>query len=586
MDTHEIKGSVLAVDINNKTTKAVLFKRVNGGFEVAGVGDASTTLEAPELDVTAGVLEAVKLIQEKTGETLTQADRLVSSVPLICSSSASGLHMVVAGVMRNISAESAQRAALGAGALLMDRFSVDDNRPPYIKVSALRSLKPDILLLAGGTDGGAVNQVLEMASIIKDSDVKPRFGDEYQLPLIYAGNVEISDRVAEILDEKTYATEVVENVRPVIDRENLGPAREGIYDAYMEHVIIHSPGYDKLRGWTRGRIMPSQATTGKIIYAYAQRRAVNLLAVDVGGETTDVYSVYNSVFNRSLNAGVGLTYGIGNVVKEAGVSNVQRWLPQTMDERTLRNEVGNMLVHQPLSLTKTQKAIQAAVAREAIRLGVEQHKEIASRLKGVHLDRNLSDLFNQALEPTYINMMKTQVVIGKGSVFGEHGYEQSAMILLDALQPEGFTELFVDDSSIMAHLGGLHDVDRDAAVDLFVKKCIRCIGTCVAPRGVLHEGEEALKLVFSDQHGEKLHHTVMFGDIKILPIGENDSIELTVQPLKLDVGAGRGKPVTRMVGGGALGIMVDARGRPLQYTNRQVDLISVEPQLASAMEES
>lgn len=573
------------VDVNSKATKAVLFKRKGDGFEVAGVGEAPTTVEAPELDVTTGVLNAIKAVEEKTGETLLRSGKPVPSVPLICSSSASGgLHMVIAGLIKRISAESAQRAALGAGALLMDQFAVDDDKPPYVKISALRSLKPDILLLAGGTDGGAVDQVLEMAKTIKDSDVKPRFGSEYQLPLIYAGNVEIREGVTGILDEDAYATKVVENVRPVIDRENLGPAREGIYDAYMEHVIIHSPGYGKLSKWTSERIIPSQATVGKIIYAYAQRRGVNLLAVDVGGETTDVYSVYNNIFNRSLNAGVGLTYGISNVVKEAGVANVQRWLPPTMDERSLRNTVGNMMVHQPSSYTKEQEMIQAAVAREAIRLGVEQHREIASRLKGVQLNRNLSDLFNQALEPTYIDMMKTHVVIGKGDVFREQGYEQSAMILLDSLQPEGFTELYLDDSSLMAHLGSLHDLNRDAAVDLFVSRCIKCLGTCIAPRGSLREGEEALKLVLSEQHGEKAQHTVRFGEIKILPLREDASVELTVQPLKLDVGAGRGKPVTRKVAGGAMGVIVDARGRPLKYPNSPLTLISVEPQLVSAAE--
>jgi len=99
--------------------------------------------------------------------------------------------MAVTGVISNISGESAQRAALGAGALLIDTFSKDDNRPEYKKIASMRSMKPDIFLMSGGTDGGATNQVLEMAEIVKKSDVKPRFGEEYKLPLIYTGNVSI-----------------------------------------------------------------------------------------------------------------------------------------------------------------------------------------------------------------------------------------------------------------------------------------------------------------------------------------------------------------------------------------------------------
>lgn len=584
MDTREENGSILAIDVNARSTKAVLFRKRGERYDIVGMGEAPTTVEAPALDVTVGVLNAVSEVESKTGETLIQSGAPAPTMPLLCTSSASGgLHMVVAGLIKMISTESAQRAALGAGALLMDQYAVDDNRPPYIKVSTLRSLKPDIMLLAGGIDGGAVNQVLDMAKIIEDADVEPRFGAEYQLPLIYAGNAEIRDKVSSVLDQKKYAIKAVENVRPVIDRENLGPAREGIYDAYMEHVIVHSPGYDKLRTWARDRILPTQAVVGRMLYAYAQRTGANLLAVDVGGETTDVYSVYRGIFNRSLNAGVGITYGIGNVVKEAGVANVQRWLPPTIDERTLRNTVGNMMIRQPESLTAEEALIQAAVAREAIRLGVEQHKDIASRLKGVHIDRNLSDLFNQALEPTYIDMMRTQAIIGKGDIFRAQGYEQSAMILLDALQPEAVTQLYVDDSSVMAHLGSLQGLDAESALDLFLSRCVKCLGTVIAPRGRGRAGEESLRITV-DPSGSKTQHTIKHGEVKVLPLKEASTVELTLQPHRVDLGAGKGKPVTWKVAGGILGVIIDARGRPLERVTGPPTQLSLEPMIPASQE--
>jgi len=584
MDTREENGSILAIDVNARSTKAVLFRKRGERYDIVGMGEAPTTVEAPALDVTVGVLNAVSEVESKTGETLIQSGAPAPTMPLLCTSSASGgLHMVVAGLIKMISTESAQRAALGAGALLMDQYAVDDNRPPYIKVSTLRSLKPDIMLLAGGIDGGAVNQVLDMAKIIEDADVEPRFGAEYQLPLIYAGNAEIRDKVSSVLDQKKYAIKAVENVRPVIDRENLGPAREGIYDAYMEHVIVHSPGYDKLRTWARDRILPTQAVVGRMLYAYAQRTGANLLAVDVGGETTDVYSVYRGIFNRSLNAGVGITYGIGNVVKEAGVANVQRWLPPTIDERTLRNTVGNMMIRQPESLTAEEALIQAAVAREAIRLGVEQHKDIASRLKGVHIDRNLSDLFNQALEPTYIDMMRTQAIIGKGDIFRAQGYEQSAMILLDALQPEAVTQLYVDDSSVMAHLGSLQGLDAESALDLFLSRCVKCLGTVIAPRGRGRAGEESLRITV-DPSGSKTQHMIKHGEVKVLPLKEASTVELTLQPHRVDLGAGKGKPVTWKVAGGILGVIIDARGRPLERVTGPPTQLSLEPMIPASQE--
>ncbi|MCJ7732295.1 glutamate mutase L, partial [Candidatus Bathyarchaeota archaeon] len=423
----EKKKTYLLVDIDHNTTKAILIQDQT----ITGIAKTQTTVEEPTLDVTKGVAEAINQIEKQKGLNILQGNKITPDIKLLCSSNASGgLHMIITGVIGNISGESAQRAALGAGALLIDQFSKDDDRPIYKKIAAMRRTKPDILLMSGGTDGGATSQVIEMAEIIKDSDIKPRFGQEYSLPVIYAGNVSVQEQVEEVLGEDGYALKMVENVRPLINKENLGPARESIYDAYMEHVIIHSPGYPELARWTDERIVPSQAMVGRMLYEYAQQTGVNLIAADIGGDTTDIYSVYNGVFNRSLNAGIGLTYGISNIVKEAGIDKVLRWLPSMMDERTVRNIIGNMMVKPHQDLSSEEKQIQSAIAREAIRMGVDNHKVIASRLKGVVLDRNLSDMFDQALEPTLINMMRTQLVIGKGDAFQSQTVEESLMILL------------------------------------------------------------------------------------------------------------------------------------------------------------
>jgi len=471
--------------------------------------------------------------------------------------------MVVGGVIGIISGESAQRAALGAGALLMDQFSKDDRRPYFEKIARLRSLKPDIMLMAGGTDGGAVAQVLEMAGLVNTADVKPRFGREYQLPFIYAGNVEIRDQVKKVLGEEHYATRMVENVRPVISKENLGPAREGIYDAYMEHVIVHSPGYDELIRWSEEPLLPTQAAVGKILYAYAEARAMNLIGVDVGGETTDVYSVFNGIFNRSLNADIGITYGVMNIVKETGLGNVMRWLPPEMDERDIRNTVGNMMIHEYVTLSPEQKTVQAAVAREAVRLGLEKHKAIASRLKGVLVGRTISDIFKQALEQTIINMFKAQLVVGKGWVFRDQPALESAMILVDSLEPMGVTEIMVDRSSIMPHLGNLLGVNHDAALQILVEESLSNLATCVAPMGKAGEGEEAVT-VHMTMDGSEMVESVKVGDTRLVPLGVDEVAEATFTPhRRLDLGAGRGKQVKKQIHGGEVGLILDARGRPL-----------------------
>jgi len=565
--------SYLLVDIDHNTTKAILVQDQT----LTTITKTPTTVDEPTLDVTQGVIEVIKHIQQEKSLNLLLGETVKPEFKLLCSSNASGgLHMIITGVIGNISGESAQRAALGAGALLIDTFSKDDRRPEYKKIAAMRAMKPDILLMSGGTDGGATSQVFEMAEILQKSDIKPRYGAEYSLPLIYAGNVSIQTQVDDILGENGYALKMVENVRPLINKENLGPARESIYDAYMEHVIIHSPGYPKLATWTDERIVPSQAMVGKMLYEYAQHRGVNLIAADIGGDTTDIYSVYNGVFNRSLNAGIGLTYGISNIVKEAGIDKVLRWLPAMMDERSVRNIIGNMMIKPPQNLSGEEQQIQSAVAREAIRLGIEGHKVIASRLKGVITERTLSDMFDQALEPTLLNMMKTQVVVGKGDAFSNQTMENSMMILMDAVQPEGITELYLDPDNMAAPFGNLLDHAKETALDLYNMHGLQFIGTSIAPSGVLADGQEALRMEFTNIQGVKVSHSFSSGELTMIPLKDMESIELNLIPNRLDLGSGRGKLVKKVVRAGKLGLMVDTRGRPMEKPRLPVKLLPIE----------
>jgi hypothetical protein len=365
---------------------------------------------------------------------------------------------------------------------------------------------------------------------------------------------------------------MVENVRPVISKENLGPAREGIYDSYMEHVIIHSPGYDKLLQWTSESLIPTQAAIGRLLFAYAERRGINLIGVDVGGETTDMYSVFNGIFNRSLNADFGLTYGISNIMKTTGIKNILRWLPHDMDEREVRNIIGNMMINPHETLNDKYLRVQAAAAKEALIMGLEKHKGIASRLKGTTIDRTLSDMFEQALESTHIDLMKTNALIGRGKVFRDQPVKSSAHILLDSIQPEGVTELHIDTTSIMPHLGSLYKLNQEAALGILVKESLRCLGTCIALKGEPRESETALRYEITLNDGSIQSGTVNGGEINSEPLKEDKTAEITLYPNnRMDMGAGRGRSVKRKISGGVLGVIFDARGRPLKKHRIQIE---------------
>lgn len=565
----------MIINIDSDVTKAILVEKGDDRYYVRGRGEAPTTIGSPDLDVMIGVKRAIDSLETSLGSESQGWDDAGGRQILCSSSTSGGLHMMVAGLISMISTESAQRAALGAGALLLDVFSKNDARPDYKIVERMRSLRPDIFLLAGGIDGGAVDQVLGMAGLVTSSDINPRFGSVYKLPIIYAGNVELRDKIESVLNEEKYAVRHVENIRPVIERENLGPAREGIYDAYMEHVIIHSPGYERLIKTVEGQIMPSQAAIGRVLYAYAVQRNVNLVAVDVGSATTDVYSVFNGLFNRSLNADIGLRYGISNVMKQVGVEKILQWIPEERGERELRNIVGNMMILQPESLSGDEISVQQAVAREAIKLALESHKEIASRLKGISLRRTIADMFEQTIEETYLDMMKAQVVVGRGEVFKSNSdAASSALLLMDALEPSGVTELLVDKSSILPQLGMLCDKNGEAALQILSDECLVRLGTCIAPSGVASRGDEVLQLALTRSSGEEIVEQAHFGELKLIHLDPNESVQVELTPnRRFDLGVGKGKRLVQTLHGGGLGLIIDARGRPLSGPRDKADLV-------------
>jgi hypothetical protein len=560
----EKRDAFLVVDIG-ESTKVALVQKENGTYRLVGTGEAYTTLDSPDLDVTIGIRRAVESLEKKASVKLMGKDG-PEGLRFLCSSGdGGGLYMMVAGVIGMISGESAKRAALGAGANLVGVFSIDDPRPDYLLIETMRETRPDVFLLAGGTDGGAFNQVLEMAVIIKDADIKPRFGEGYSLPVIFAGNVEARKEIVETLTEG-YATRVVDNVRPVIERENLGPAREAIYDSYMEHVITHSPGYERLAKWVTHPILPTQAATGKMLYAYAERRGVNLLAVNVGGSTTDIYSVYRGIFNRSLDAEVGLTYGAMNVLKNVGIERIESWLPEAMDERKIRNIVGNLMVLQPRSSSKEERMVRRALAREAIKLGVGEHKKIASRLKGVTIARTIADTFLQSVESTYLDMGDTRIIIGMGKAF-EQPLGEAAALLLDSLEPLYVTELYVDRSDLTPHAGMLLGDAPEAAFNLFTSETLQRLGTCLSPV-VKSEGE--VRVTLRKQNGKTIKESVRFGEIKTLPILDGETCKMEATAGKgFNLGRGNEKRLEATITGGILGIIIDARGRPLRIPEKK-----------------
>lgn len=572
---------ILAIDCGSTTTKAILIERMQAadgtgqgdGFRLRARGEAPTTVEEPVADVLVGVANAIRDLEELSGlrllgdtgsEFLRPAtEREGIDLFVATSSAGGGLQMIVAGVVKTMSAESAARAAMGAGAIVTEVLAINDGRSAEEKIRRLQTIRPDMILLSGGTDGGATPPVVEMAELIAAADPQARSGG--RLPVLFAGNIAARAQVEERLSAKT-ALMSVENIRPELERENLSPARQKIQDVFLEHVMSHAPGYPRLLELTDSPVLPTPAAVGELMQTVARAGSLNILGVDIGGATTDVFSIFGGQYHKSVSANLGMSYSIGNVLLEAGWERISAWLPFVHDENDLQNRIRNKMLR-PTTIPARIEDLQLeqACARVAMNLAFDQHCALATGLKGVRTERGMGDAFVQSGPSAgLIDRRKIDLLIGSGGVLSHAPRrQQAAMMLIDAFQPEGVTPLAVDSVFMMPHLGALGKVQERTALEVFERDCLVRLGTCIAPWGSGTPGTTAIEVSWrSGDQEEKI--VCRFGEMKLIRVASGEGIEMRLQPGSgLDLGAGPGQLLTRTVCGGEVGVILDGRGRPL-----------------------
>ncbi|MCO6430642.1 MAG: glutamate mutase L [Deltaproteobacteria bacterium] len=588
-------NTILVTDCGSTTTKALLFERRPDGWRQTFRGEAPTTVEEPVADVTVGALNAFQEVQELSSRQIISENYAGQGTPFLItdgapgqgidlylstSSAGGGLQMMVAGAVKTMSTESAERAALGAGAIVMDAISADDGREDHERVERIRHLRPDIVLLTGGVDGGSKVHVLEAAEILLAASPRPRFGETLRLPVIYAGNSEAAEEAQEMLKAK-YQLSVVSNVRPTLESENLEPARKAIHDFFLSHVMSHSPGYDKLLKWSPVPVMPTPAAVGNMVQRFAESKNLQVLCADIGGATTDVFSVFRDaggqpIFNRTVSANLGMSYSVANVLIEAGPSKIARWLPYQISDSEIRDRLRNKMIR-PTTIPQTIEDLwlEQAVCREALRLSLDHHRSLAVGLSGVRQARGIADIFSQkASRYELVDRMKLDVVVGSGGVLS-HAPDrvQAALMMIDGFALEGVTQLTVDSIFMMPHLGVLCEVNPQAADQIFIRDCLVKIGYAVAPvfNAKIPDGTPLAEVYYN---GERLG-SVHKGRVLKAQMPMDQSGELKVQPLHRSVNLsgepGREWRNTIQTGHGIL--ILDGRNRPIEWASEGSELL-------------
>lgn len=425
--------TALLIDIGSTYTKTTLLD-----IDRARVLNNSQAYTTVETDINIGLKKALKDINGWER----------AEYKLACSSAAGGLKIIAIGLVPELTAEAARRAALGAGSRVLKTYSYQLTEKD---IAEIIELKADIILLAGGTDGGNTEVIIDNAQKIAESSLLQS--------IIVAGNRVASERIKKIFKRAGKEFYIKENVMPNLEKLNIKPTQELIRKIFLDK-IIYAHGLNRVNEFIDGIIMPTPAAVLKAAEVLAngckeEEGLGELMVIDIGGATTDVHSVAKGKPEKAGVSWRGLEepYAKRTVEGDLGMRYSVLSLAETIGEEKVRLELNKkgynisadkykeMIKHRRsetefIPNNEKERVLDNILGRNASCIAVSRH---VGHLKTVYTP----------LGPSYIqegkDLTKIKYLIGTGGIIVKN--ENPAFILEGALYSNQ------DNSELLAPMG-------------------------------------------------------------------------------------------------------------------------------------
>lgn len=573
--------ALLVADVGSAMTHIWLVDAVDGETRLIGHAEAPSSIMSTG-DATNAIVEATRRIEEQTGRRLLNNNTLITPKNaegdgidgvLVCSSAAGVMSLIIAAVAGDISARSAQRAARATYTRVLQTITLDDAvRQAQIgvmadsgmtwierQVQALLSAPADGVLIVGGIEGGARDALVRLAHIVRlaswNVQVDSRGQQTRNLnrrPVIFAGNSQAREGVAAALADHADLA-LVDNIRPSLDVERLDPVRREIARAYSERIVTRFAQTSGIQRLTRAPVQTSCDAAGVMTRFIAEVDQCNVLTLDVGSMSVTAHLCSQGRYSPVVLGGVGGGYGVGAVLARRGVDAIRRWLPFPISERDLVHWLLNKMLRPHIPpLNREELLIEHAVAREALSCVLEA-------------------LLDERPDASY-----DRVLVGGGVLRHAPHPGLALLTVLDALQPTSrenvmALDVHLDSLGLMNACGALAFAEADAALTLFEHdlKNNTPLATVVTTLGDGRIGEMAVEAELRTEGGATHTMRVTHGEIARLSLPPGRYGTLTLRPAA-GVQIGRNAPGAEVaselaaVRGSALGVVIDARGRPLR----------------------
>jgi len=565
--------SLLAVDVGTITTRATLFDVVEGHYRFIASGQAPTTAAAPFRDLGEGVNQAIANLQSITGRTFLNSEHQLivpvqdgAGVGSFAATISAGpaVKTVLVGLLNDVSLESIQRLARTSYVRVVETIGLNDPRKPEQQVDSIIRLTPELILVAGGTDGGATRSVEKLIEII--GMICYLLPQEKRPAVLYAGNQSITTHAKDTLQSLTASLTVAPNVRPALEIEDLQPAQRLLSDLLIRIRAGQMKGVDELTSWSGGAVLPTASAHGRMIRflseVYGAKRGI--LGVDIGASHVSVAAGFGGALTTGVHPHLGLGESLANILRYTSLEDIMRWLPLDLSPEMVRDYLYQKSFY-PATLPAVVEdlAIEQALARQLLHIAMKSAE--ADFPPGINRPA-------AGLMPVFDPIMASGSVITRAPTLG-----QSLLILLDAIQPVGVTNVILDQNNLLPALGAAAARIPILPIQVLESGAFLGLATVVTPVVTAKAGTPVLRVWVTYANGNQSQVEVKQGGFEILPLTTGQSGKLTLQPLHhADVGYGPGRANEITISGTVLGVVIDARGRPLRLPadqNRRRELL-------------
>jgi len=553
--------SLVAVDVSEITTRAVLFDIVGGRYRFLAAGSAQTTLGAPYYDIGEGVHLAFNNLQQISGRSLLDVDGRLkmpgapdgSGVDNLVVNFSAGppLRVVVIGLLEDISVESACRLAKTTYTRVVRTFNLNDRMKVEDRIDAIMKVRPDLIIVAGGTDGGASHSVMQM---IESVGLACRLFQPGQTPeVLFAGNQMLIPDVKAYLDNLSNL-HISPNVRPTIETEQISPSQLQMSQIYRALRIRQIAGVHELDTWASGRLFSTGSTFGRMIQflsgIYDSKKGV--LGIDISESATTLAASSAGELTLGVYPELGLGSGVTGFLEACPLADIKRWMQVESNDDYIRDYIYNRSCYPgTIPINNEDLEIEQALVRQAIRIAVNRNLAYLSATSG---------RISTELLPYFEPIVAAGSFLTRSPTLG-----QCLLMLLDGLQPNGITTLVLDQNHLTALLGAAASVHPLLSVQVLESNTFLNLGTVISPIATVRMGTPILRIKMKDESHNNQTMEVKQGELEVINLPLGQTAQLHLQPYnRADVGmGGPGRGGTVKVVGGALGVVIDARGRPL-----------------------